>query len=165
MTLSIGRKVVYPGHGPCRVGAVVKKIIGGQLGSYYRLVSLAETSDAVFVPVNKTDGLGIRRLITKSEVSRLLRHLALPPQRPTRWKEREYLNLKRWSSGSADDLARIIECLTELNERRPLAPGERNILDRARRLLICEISEATGENKQVTERYLDSALGMHRGHS
>src|SRR5690242_21484019 len=52
--------------------------------------------------------------------------------------------------------------LTQLNERRPLAPRERHLLERARQFLICEIAEATGENKQTTERYLDSALGMQR---
>ncbi len=165
MTFSIGRKVVYPGQGPCRIGAVVEKIIGGQAGSYYRLVSLAESYDAVFVPVNKIDGLGIRRLMTRPEVARVLRHLAVSSERPTHWRQRDFVNLKRLSSGSADDLARIIESLTEINERRPLAPRERHILDRARRLLICEISEATGENKLVTEGYLDRALGTHRGRS
>ena len=47
MTFSIGQKVVYPGQGPYRIGAVVKTVIGGQIESYYRLVSLADTSDAV----------------------------------------------------------------------------------------------------------------------
>lgn len=65
MTFSIGHKVVYPGQRPYRIGAVVKKEIGGQIGSYCRLVSLAESSDAVFVPLSKMDGLGIRRLMTK----------------------------------------------------------------------------------------------------
>ena len=165
MTFSIGRKVVYRGQGPCCIGAVVEKNIGGRIGSYYRLVSLAESSDAVFVPVNKIDELGIRRLMTKSEVSTVLRHLALPSRCLTNWKQRDFVNLKRLSSGSADDLAQIIESLTQLNGRRPLAPRERYILDRARRFLICEISEATGENKQEAERYLDSALGSQRGSS
>jgi len=159
MMFNIGRKVVYPGQGPCRIGPVVKKVIGGQAGSYYRLVSLAENSEAVLVPVDKIGGLGIRRLITKSEVSRVLRHLAIPCQRLANWKQRDFINLKRLSSGSVDDLAEIIQSLTELNSRRPLAPRERQILDRARRMLICEISEATGESKCITEGYLDSALG------
>jgi CarD family transcriptional regulator len=162
MTFSIGRKVVYPGQGPCRIGAVVKKVIGGQAGSYYPLVSLAELSEAVLVPVNKIDGLGIRPLMTKAEVAGLLKHLAVPAQRITNWKQRDFVNLKRLSSGSVDDLAEIIQSLTELNSRRPLAPRERQILDRARRMLICEISESTGESKCITEEYLDSALGADR---
>lgn len=165
MTFSLGHKIVYPGQGPCRIGAVVKKVISGQVGSYYHLVSLAENSDAVFVPLNKIDDLGIRRLMTKSEVSRILRYLALPCEPRTNWKQREFVNLKGLSSRSAYDLARFIESLTELNERRPLAPRERQALDKARRLLICEISEVTGESKNVMEEYLDNALSVHKGGS
>lgn len=165
MTFSIGQKIVYPGRGPCRVGGVVEKVIGGQVGSYYRLVSLAEDCDAVFVPLNKVDGLGIRGLIAKSEISAILRHLALPSEQITNWKQRDFANLKRLSSGSAYDLAQVIESLTDLNERRPLAPREQQTLERARRWLICEISEVTGEPKSATAEYVDNALSVHRSHS
>ena len=164
-TFSIGQKVVYPGQGPYCIGAVVKKVIGGQVESYYRLVSLAETSDAVLVPLSKIDGLGIRRLMTKAEVSRILRRLALTSEPVTNWQQRDFVHLNRLSSGSPYDLAQIIESLSKLNERRPLAPRERHILDRARRFLICEMSEVTGESKKITEECLDNALRMHRGRS
>ena len=165
MTFSIGQKVVYPGQGPYRIGAVVKKVIGGQVDSYYRLISLAENSDAVLVPLSKIDGLGIRRLMTKAEVPRILRHLALSSETTTNWQQRNYINLKRLASGSAYDLAQVIESLTKLNERRPLAEREQQILERARRFLICEISEVTGEPKNITEECLDNALRVHRGRS
>jgi CarD family transcriptional regulator len=158
MTFTIGHKVVYPSQGPCLIGAVVKKIIGGQLGSYYRLVSLDETGDAVFVPLNKIGGVGIRQLMTKSEIHMLLRRLTHPSEKITNWKQRAYVNLKRLSSGSANDLAEVIESLTELNERRPLAPRERQTLEKARRILICEISEVTGDSKTVAEEQIDHAL-------
>jgi len=165
MTFSIGQKVVYPGQGPYRIGAVVKKVIGGQIGSYYRLISLAESADAVLVPLSKIDGLGIRRLMTKAEVPRILRHLALSSEPTNNWQQRDYINLKRLASGSAHDLAQVIESLTKLNERRPLAEREQQILERARRFLICEISEVTGEPKNITEECLDNALRVHRGRS
>jgi RNA polymerase-interacting CarD/CdnL/TRCF family regulator len=163
MTFTIGHKVVYPSQGPCVIGSVVKKVIGGQVGSYYRLVSLDEAGDAVFVPLNKISGLGIRQLMTKSEIHTLLRRLMHPSESITNWKQRAYVNLKRLSTGSANDLAEVIESLTELNERRPLAPRERQTLEKARRILICEISEVTGDSKTVAEEQIDHALksGIH----
>ena len=165
MRFSVGHKVVYPGQGPCRIGAVVKKVIGGQIDSYYRLISLAESSDAVLVPLSKIDGLGIRRLTTKADVSKILRHLALWSEPMNHWQQRDYINLKRLLSGSASDLAQVIESLTRLNERRPLGEREQQILEKARRFLICEISEVTGKPKNITEEYLDNALRVHRGRS
>jgi RNA polymerase-interacting CarD/CdnL/TRCF family regulator len=43
-------------------------------------------------------------------------------------------------------LAGIVESLTELIETKPLAFGERGTLERAKRLLVCEISEVTDES-------------------
>ena len=53
MTFRIGDKVVYPSQGPCLIDAVVKKAIGGEATSFYRLSLLDDTSDAVLVPVEK----------------------------------------------------------------------------------------------------------------
>jgi len=50
-------------------------------------------------------------------------------------------------------------------KRRPLAEREQQILERARRFLICEISEVTGQPKNITEEYLDNALNVHKGRS
>jgi len=47
-----------------------------------------------------------------------------------------------------------------LNETTPLLPRDREILNKARRLLICEIAEVTGENKRTAEEQIDAALKL-----
>jgi CarD family transcriptional regulator, regulator of rRNA transcription len=165
MTISIGNKIAYPGHGPCRVSSIVKKVIGGQLGSYYRLVSLDENAGEVFIPLDKTEAVGIRALMSKSDVSRVLGQLARPAEQIANWKHRDYVNLKRLSSGSACDLAEIVASLTELNDRRSLVVRERQTLERARKLLICEMSEVTGESRSMTAQTVDNALRTPTGRS
>ena len=66
-------------------------------------------------------------------------------------------------SGSAFDLAEIVESLTELIETKPLSFGERGTLERAKRLLVCEISEVTGESMQEAEEQVDRALIARTG--
>ena len=61
-------------------------------------------------------------------------------------------------TGSAFDLAEIVETLTELIETKPLSFSERATLERARKLLICEISEVNGTTKQEAEDQVDQAL-------
>jgi len=51
MTFGIGNKVVYPSQGPCLIGAVDDKVVGGRPTSFYRLTLLDDSGDAVFVPV------------------------------------------------------------------------------------------------------------------
>jgi RNA polymerase-interacting CarD/CdnL/TRCF family regulator len=66
--------------------------------------------------------------------------------------------MKLLTSGSAFDLAQLIESLTALNEIRALLPSDRQALDKARKMLICEISEVMGETKRAAQEEVDKAL-------
>ena len=164
MTLSIGEKINYPSHGPCLVDAVVNKSVGGTSTTFYRLALLEDSGGELFVPVDKIRGLGIRQLMRRSEIPKLLSRLrqeAKPTILPTsarNWKQRAMDNSKLLASGSAFDLAEIVESLTELSETRALAPHDRQILERAKKHLVCEIAEVLGETKIAAEKQVDKAL-------
>lgn len=160
MLLSVGNKIVYPYQGPCLIGAVVQKVVGGRRTSFYQLARLDDIGGALFVPVDKIGDLKIRQLTPRSDIPKLLRRLQRPASTVMNWKQRAIDNLKLLASGSAFDLAEVVESLTELNEARTLSPRDREMLDRARRILICEISEVTGETKNATEEQVDQALNV-----
>jgi CarD family transcriptional regulator len=156
--LTIGHKIVYPHQGPCRVGDVVKKVVDGRPTSFYHLVLLDGSRGDLFVPLDKVRALGIRQLLERSEIPKLLSHLQKATRPVTNWKQRASDNASRFGSGSAFDLAAIVESLTELSETRPLAARDRHTLERARNLLICEISEVMGETRSVAAEQIDNAL-------
>ena len=164
MILTVGDKVVYPSQGPCLVGRVVKKVIDGRLTKFYRLVVLHNGGGELFIPVDKTEALGLRRLLKKSEIQKLIEQLkkpvttAKPARSAKNWIQRTRDNLKRMTSGSAFDLADLVEALTESKETRPLSPRENRTLERAKELLICEIAEVTGEGKSTVEARVEQAL-------
>jgi CarD family transcriptional regulator len=160
--LKFGSKVVYPYQGPCLIGGVVKRVIGGQPTSFYHLALLDGSGGELFLPVDKISGLGIRQLMTKSEIPKLLGLLKKSAATTTNWKQRAIDNFKLLTSGSIFDLAEVVESLTELNETRLLSPRDRQMLDRARRILICEISEVTGETKDAAEEEVDRALNVRK---
>jgi CarD family transcriptional regulator len=165
MMLSVGNKIVYPYQGPCLIGAVVKKMVGGKPTSFYQLARLDEIGGALLVPVDKIGGLRIRQLMTRSDIPKLLRRLKKPAATVMNWKQRAIDNLKLLASGSPFDLADVVESLTELNEARTLSPRDREMLDRARRILICEISEVMGETKSAAEQQVDQALNLRKRHA
>ena len=162
--LKFGSKVVYPYQGPCLIGGVVKRVIGGTAISFYQLALLDGTGGELFIPVDKIGGLGIRQLTAKSEIPKLLGLLKKSASTTTNWKQRAIDNFKLLTSGSIFDLAEVVESLTELNETRLLSPRDRQTLDRARRILICEISEVTGETKDAAEEEVDRALDVRKRH-
>ena len=162
--LSVGNKIVYPYQGPCLIGAVVKKVLGGKPTSFYQLARLDEIGGALLVPVDKIGALKIRQLMTKSDIPKLLRRLKKPASTVMNWKQRAIDNLKLLASESPLDLADVVESLTELNEAKTLSARDREMLDRARRMLICEISEVMGETKSAAEEQVDQALNMRKKH-
>ena len=157
MRLTAGDKIVYPSQGPCLIGPIVEKIIDDRPLMFYQLVVLNEGGD-LFVPIDKVKSVGIRLLLERSEIPKLLDQLKKPAKAVDGWKQRNLQNLKLFASGSAFDLAEIVETLTELSETKPLSFGECNKLKRAKQLLICEISEVTGETKEEVEQQVDNAL-------
>jgi RNA polymerase-interacting CarD/CdnL/TRCF family regulator len=147
---------------------VVKKDFGGRPMDFYPLAVMDDSGNVLFVPVDKIKTLGIRQLMEKSEIPTLLRRLSqgveplLAPTTGMRWKQRAIDNSKLLASGSALDLAQIIGTLTELNGTKALSPRDRQVLDRARRNLICEISEVMGKTKIAAEQQVDDALKVQK---
>lgn len=126
--------------------------------SFYHLALLDDSHGGLFVPIGKVQTLGIRQLLEKSEIPKLLSRLKKAAAPAQNWKQRAISNLKLLTSGSAFDLAEVVESLTELNEMKALTPRDRQTLDRARKILICEISEVMGETKSAAEEQVDKAL-------
>lgn len=158
MRLAVGNKVIYPCHGPCLINSIVDKVVDEKTMTFYQLLVLNEGCGTLLVPVDKVTTIGIRRLLNKLEIPKLLDQLKRPSTANTDRKQRVRDNSKLLLSGSAFDLAEIVESLTEMIETKPLSFGERGTLDRAKRLLICEISEVMGETKEQSEERIDEAL-------
>ena len=156
--LSAGNKAIYPGQGPCRIGPVIKRVVDGRLLMFYHLIILDESGGELFIPVEKAPAIGVRSLMKKSEIPGLLAHLKKSAKSADTWKQRATDNMKLLTSGSPFDLAEIVASLTEFSNTRSLTLGESGMLGRARRLLICEISEVMGETKKAAEEQIDRAL-------
>jgi CarD family transcriptional regulator, regulator of rRNA transcription len=156
--LTSGNKVVYPSQGPCLIGPVVKKVIDGKQISFYQLALLDDSGGELLVPVDKAQTIGIRPLLNRSDVPKVLGLLKDPPGAYKDWQQRANDNFKLITSGSAFDLAEVVKSLTRLSEKKALSFRESRTLEKARKLLIGEISEALGETKSAAEGHVDEAL-------
>jgi len=162
MNLTVGNKVNYPHQGPCRIDEVVDRVVDGRPMSFYHLAILDDSGGRLLVPKDKVQALGIRRLLERSQIPKLFGQLKKATAPASNWKQRAIEHSKLLTSGSPFDLAAVVESLTELNETKALSPRERQTLDRAKKLLICEISEVMGETRSAAEEYIDQALKARR---
>jgi RNA polymerase-interacting CarD/CdnL/TRCF family regulator len=162
MILRVGNKVVYPSQGPCIIDSVFVKVVGGTPKSFYHLIVLDESGGELFIPVDKAQAIGIRPLLEMSEIPELLDHLMKRVKISKDWKQRASDNLKLFTSGSAFDLAEIVRSLTELGETKTLSIRENWTLEKARKLLISELSEVMRETRSIAEERVDQALKARR---
>ena len=156
--LTVGNKAIYPGQGPCLICSVVAKMVNSREMMFYRMTVLDDSGGELFVPVDKARDIGVRLLMKKSEIAPLLTQLKKRTKAADNWKQRASDNLKLLTSGSPFDLAEVVASLTELSDTRSLTLGESGTLLKARKLLICEISEVMDETKTAAELKLDQAL-------
>ena len=158
MRLTVGSKVIYPSQGPCLIGSIVEKVIAGSPVRFYQLALLDDSSSELFIPVEKAQASGLRRLLSKSEIPNLLSQLKQPASAAKDWKQRASDNSKRLASGSVFDLAEIIKSLTALSESKDLSFHESRMLGKAKKLLVDEIAEVLRETKSAAEELIDQAL-------
>jgi CarD family transcriptional regulator len=132
---------------------------------FYHLTILDDRGGELLVPVDKAQAIGIRPLLEKSEIPKLLNRLKKTSGAAKDWRQRAYDNLKLLTSGSAFDLAEVIESLTELSKTKALSFRESQTLERARKFLVCEISEVMGETRIAAEEQVDKALRARKSES
>ena len=158
MTFEIGDKVIYPNHGLGIVERIEDKTILGTTCGFYHL-RIAANDTTVLVPLANVDGVGLRRAIDDGEVDRLFKLLGdgkIDAQQ--NWKGRFKDNSDKMRTGSIYDVADVLKSLTLLSKSKSLSFREKRMLDRARFLIITEVSEVVSEVATAVEGRLDQAL-------
>ena len=157
MAFEIGDKVIYPNHGLGVIERIETKTIMGTTCGFYQLRMAGETT--VFVPVDNVDGVGLRRAITDEEVQRLFNLLGDGKiDSHQNWKGRFKDNSDRMRSGSIYDVVEVLKSLTFLSKSKSLSFREKRMLDRAKFLVVSEITEVLAEKTPVIEGRVEKAL-------
>ncbi len=157
MAFEIGDKVIYPNHGLGVIERIETKTIMGTTCGFYQLRMANETT--VFVPVDNVDGVGLRRAITDDEVERLFSLLGDGKiDSHQNWKGRFKDNSDRMRTGSIYDVVEVLKSLTFLSKSKSLSFREKRMLDRAKFLVVSEITEVLGEKTPQVEVKVDAAL-------
>jgi CarD family transcriptional regulator len=154
----IGDKVIYPNHGLGVVEKVEEKTILGTTCGFFHLRILSNET-TVLVPVANVDNVGLRRAITDEEVERLFQLLGDGKiDNHQNWKGRFKDNSDKMRTGSIYDMADVLKSLTFLAKSKSLSFREKRMLDRAKALIISEISEVMQTTVADIEERVNAAL-------
>jgi CarD family transcriptional regulator len=158
VTFEVGDKVIYPNHGLGIVERIEDKTILGTTCGFYHL-RIAANDTTVLVPVSNVDGVGLRRAIGDEEVERLFGLLGDGKiDNHQNWKGRFKDNSDKMRSGSIYEVADVLKSLTFLAKSKSLSFREKRMLDRAKFLIISEVSEVMRETALAIEEKVDGAL-------
>jgi len=158
VAFQLGEKVIYPNHGLGVVERIETKTILGTTCGFYQLRMVANET-TVLVPVENADGVGLRRAVASEEVIRLYSLLGDGRiDNHQNWKGRFKDNSDKMRTGSLYDVVDVLKSLTFLSKSKSLSFREKRMLDRAKFLVISELSEVSAEPNAAVEAKVDRAL-------
>jgi CarD family transcriptional regulator len=158
VTFQVGDKVIYPNHGLGIVERIEEKTILGTTCGFFHL-RIVSNDTTVLVPVANVDNVGLRKAISDEEVDRLFTLLSDGRiDNHQNWKGRFKDNSDKMRTGSIYDMADVLKSLTFLSKSKSLSFREKRMLDRARALIVSEVSEVMREKALEIEQRVDRAL-------
>ncbi|MBM7853798.1 CarD family transcriptional regulator [Desulfohalotomaculum tongense] len=155
---NIGDKVVYPMHGAGIIEAIEEKEVLGEKRKYY-ILRLPMGDMKVMIPINGSNGTGLRQVIDDKGVQRVIDILSEDTtSMSSNWNRRYRANLEKIKSGDVYEVAEVVRNLFKRDKEKGLSSGERKMLENARQILISELVLAAEMEVDSAQTLVDSAL-------
>ncbi len=158
MEFEIGDQVVYPNHGVGIIEKISNRLVQGSFQRFY-LLRICSNDILVMVPTGNAAQVGLRRTIDSKEVNRLFSLLSNAEFFSQRdWKDRFKENSEKMRSGSIFNVSEVYKNLVYLNKIKPLSFREKRMQDRARFLLVSELSSVMKVPEEDIEVRVDETV-------
>jgi CarD family transcriptional regulator len=160
LSFKVGDNAVYPSHGVGVIKRIEEKVVSGKKKSFY-VLQVIENGMTIMVPTDNTAGVGLRSLISKTEVEDIydiLRDKAVKIDRTT-WNRRYREYMEKIKTGSVKEIAEVLRNLYLLKNSKDLSFGEKKMFDTAKNLLVKEISMSSRVTEAEAEAEVVKALG------
>lgn len=113
----------------------------------------------IHLPVERTDEIGLRKVMTEAKFDNVLAILSEEPQKlPNDYKQRRQQVEEMVNSGAPAEVARALRELTWQQEKKPLNNADSRLMSEARSKLVQEIALATDEDPGEIHAKIDNAL-------
>jgi len=130
----------------------------GNLERFY-LLKITYNSLTVMVPFSHVEELRLRRVTRNGEMARVVTFLSEGRcPRYNDWKDRFKDNTEKMRDGSLLAVAEVLKSLLVLQTQKVLSFREKKMLDRARHMLITELSTSRGMTEAEAAQMLEKAL-------
>ncbi len=153
-----GDKLVYPMHGVGIIDSIEKKEVLGQKLEFY-IMTIVNNGMKVMIPVKNADQVGLRPIISKNEVKKVLTIISQgETEREDDWKLRYQNNIDKIKSGSIYEVSKVARDLYRRGREKELSIMERKLYENAYNLLIHEIALAKSIDIEEAGNVVSEAL-------
>jgi len=158
LNFHIGDKVVYPNHGVGVIEQISSRSVGPTVEKFY-LLHIKASSLKVMVPCHNAGSVGLRRVVRNGEIQKVIDILSIAESNGNGdWKDRFKENSDRMRTGSLLEVASVLKSLIALHQAKPLSFREKQMLERARYLLVSEVAMARNCEESKVAELLTAAL-------
>ena len=158
MSFHVGERVVYPNQGVGTIENISTRTFGPRVERFY-LLRLASNSLTIMIPFSHVGDVGLRRVTRNREVARVLEYLGRDKCRHCAdWKNRFRENSEKMRVGGLLHVAEVLKCLLLQQRDKTLSFREKKMLDRARHMLVTEVSIARAVSTPRAEEILHREL-------
>lgn len=157
-SLKIGDKVIYPNQGLGVVEAIHEEAYNGERFMVFNL-RIISNNTLVTLPSSTALEIGIRRPMTEESIRAFFQFMGNGDvDVTTDWKGRykEHLNLMK--SGTLSDMATVLKSLYYLSLQKPLSFREKKMMEKAKELIVSEISNVSASPSVKIEEKLLATL-------
>lgn len=162
MKFQVGDKVAYPNQGAGIVRRVVKKKFGNEEHQFY-IVRLSSDSK-LMIPVANADRVGLKPLGKKEDFKAVLEGLREDPARKDwerlgDWKSKYNDHAEKLKTGTCMEIVRLLKGLQFRSQQKSLSFKQKELFDRARRLLASQIAVVQGMPDDKANEMIGRWLG------
>jgi len=141
--LKIGDKVIYPNQGLGIIENIQDENYFGQDFQIYHVRILANDT-LVLVPFSNAEEIGIRKPISEESIQDIFDFIRNGGVDVTmNWKGRYKEHIDLMKSGTIQDMALVLKSLYYLQLIKPLSFREKKMMEKAKELIVTEISEVS----------------------
>jgi CarD family transcriptional regulator len=141
--LKIGDKVIYPNQGLGIIENIQEENYFGQDFQIYHVRILANDT-LVLVPFSNAEEIGIRKPISEESIQDIFDFIRNGGVDVTmNWKGRYKEHIDLMKTGTIQDMALVLKSLYYLQLIKPLSFREKKMMEKAKDLIVTEISEVS----------------------
>ena len=156
---NVGDEIVYPMHGAGVIHAIEKKNILNEEQDYYIISMPGEVK--VMVPTQKAEEIGVRNIINKDDVSKVLNILEEDEtEMSDNWNKRYRDNMDKMKSGDIYEVADVVRNLSFKQKEIGLSTGEKKMLNNAKQILVSELVLAEHVPQSEIEKIVENKINI-----